>query len=62
MITVVSRYLLSNKSEAFTKLKKWIGITKNKFGKKLKTLYFDNAGEVTSKEIENYLIEEGIEP
>ena len=54
-------YLISNKSEALSKLKENIEMTKNKFGRKLKTLCIDNASEYTSKVLEDYLIEQGTE-
>lgn len=45
-------YLLSKKSEVFSKLKEFIAMVYNKLEKKTKTLRSDNRGEYTNNEIE----------
>ena len=48
-------YLLSNKNEFLTKLKEYLAITKNKFGRTVRKLRSDNAGEYLRTETQNYL-------
>ncbi|GBN19276.1 Copia protein [Araneus ventricosus] len=53
-------YLLSKKDEVLSKLKEYIAMTRNKFGRTLKVLRSDNGGEYIGKEIEDFLKEQGI--
>ncbi|GBN77588.1 Retrovirus-related Pol polyprotein from transposon TNT 1-94 [Araneus ventricosus] len=53
-------YLLSKKDEVLSKLKEYIAMTRNKFGRTLKVLRSDNGGEYSGKEIEDFLKEQGI--
>ncbi|GBM94626.1 Copia protein [Araneus ventricosus] len=53
-------YLLSKKDEVLSKLKEYIAMTRNKFGRMLKVLKSDNGGEYIGKEIEDFLKEQGI--
>ncbi|GBN50530.1 Retrovirus-related Pol polyprotein from transposon TNT 1-94 [Araneus ventricosus] len=53
-------YLLSKKDEALSKLKEYIAMTRNKFGRTLKVFRSDNGGEYIGKEIEDFLKEQGI--
>lgn len=54
-------YLIVNKSEAVIKLKEFVALTKNKFGKSIKSIISDNAKEYLCDKFENYLIDNGIE-
>ncbi|GBM35607.1 Retrovirus-related Pol polyprotein from transposon TNT 1-94 [Araneus ventricosus] len=53
-------YLLSKKDEVLSKLKEYVAMTRNKFGRTLKVLRSDNGGEYIGKEIEDFLKEQGI--
>ncbi|GBN06736.1 Retrovirus-related Pol polyprotein from transposon TNT 1-94 [Araneus ventricosus] len=53
-------YFLSKKGEVLSKLKEYIAMTRNKFGRTLKVLRSDNGGEYIGKEIEDFLKEQGI--
>lgn len=53
-------YLLAKKDKTLGKLKEFIGITRNKFGRTIKTLRTDNGGEYTSKDVEEFLSSNGI--
>ncbi|GFT75268.1 retrovirus-related Pol polyprotein from transposon TNT 1-94 [Nephila pilipes] len=53
-------YLLSKKDEVHSKLKEYVAMTRNKFGRTIKVLRSDNAGEDIGKEIEDFLKDQGI--
>ncbi|HEY0222472.1 MAG TPA: DDE-type integrase/transposase/recombinase, partial [Lactovum miscens] len=54
-------YLMKNKSEVTSKLKQYVALTNNKFGRKIKTLRSDNGGEYLNKELSAYFEHHGIE-
>lgn len=53
-------YLLQNKSDVFSKLKKYIQLGQTMFNKRPKVIRSDRGGEYTSKEVVKYLRENGI--
>ncbi|KFM63066.1 Retrovirus-related Pol polyprotein from transposon TNT 1-94, partial [Stegodyphus mimosarum] len=53
-------YLLAKNSEVLSKLKDFVGITRNKFGRTMQTLRTDNGGEYTSEKMEEFLSNNGI--
>lgn len=53
-------YLISTKEKAVQKLKEFIAMTLNKFGKKPQVFRTDNGGEYVNKETEDFLANQGI--
>lgn len=54
-------YLLNNKAEVFEKIKAYMEMVKNKFGKYPNVLRSDNGGEYTAKRVQNYLESIGVQ-
>ena len=56
----VCTYLLRHKSDAFSKLREYVQLVQNKFGKKIVTLQSDNGGEYISTAWTQYCTDNGI--
>ena len=53
-------YFLKEKSEIFSKFKEYKAFVENQTNRKIKTLWLDNGGEITSKEFKELCRESGI--
>lgn len=54
-------YVIKNKSQVFEKLKEYVEIVKNKFGRNIKMLRSDGGGEYMSNEVTSFLKSHGIQ-